>query len=131
MIAYDFPLLSLFWTMLIFFFWFAWILLVFRTIGDIFRNSEMGGVSKAIWLLLVVILPWLGVLLYMIAHGADMARRDIAQAQAQEDAFASYVRQAAGTSSSTADELTKLAGLRDSGVITDAEFAAQKARLLG
>jgi hypothetical protein len=67
----------------------------------------------------------------MIAHGADMARRDIAQAQAQEDAFASYVRQAAGSSSSTADELTKLAGLRDSGVITDAEFAAQKARLLG
>jgi hypothetical protein len=130
MIAYDYPLLGLFWTMLIFFSWFAWIMLVFRTIGDIFRNTEMGGAGKAIWLLLVVLLPWLGVLLYMIAHGSDMTRRDIAQAQAREDAFASYVRQTAGSSSSAADELTKLAGLRDSGVITDAEFAAQKARLL-
>ncbi|MFM2073420.1 MAG: hypothetical protein RLZZ623_3684 [Actinomycetota bacterium] len=129
MTAYDYPLLGMFWTMMIFFLWFAWIMLLFRTIGDIFRNRGMGGAGKAFWLIFVVVVPWLGVLVYLVAHGADMTRRDIEQQQAQQDAFASYVRDAAGSGSS-ADELAKLADLRDRGVITDAEFADQKSKLL-
>lgn len=130
MLAYDYPVLGLFWTMLVFFFWVAWIVLVIRTIGDVFRNREIGGAGKAFWLIFIVVIPWLGVLAYLIAHGGNMARRDYEQQQAQEAAFASYVRSAAGTSASAADELTKLAALRDNGVINDAEFAAQKARIL-
>ena len=131
MIAYDYPLLGLFWTMLIFFLWFAWIMLLFRTIMDIFRSRDIGGAGRAFWLIFVIVVPWLGVLIYLLAHGADMSRRDVEQHQAQQDAFASYVREAAGTSGGTADELVKLADLRDRGVINDAEFAAKKAKLLG
>ncbi len=129
MTAYDYPLLGMFWTMMIFFLWFAWIMLLFRTIGDIFRNRDMGGAGKAFWLIFVIVVPWLGVLIYLLANGADMTRRDIEQQQAQNDAFASYVRDTA-SSGGNADELAKLADLRDRGVITDAEFAAQKTKLL-
>jgi len=129
MTAYDFPLLGLFWTMMFFFLWIAWIVLLVRTIADIFRNREMGGIGKAFWLIFVIIIPWLGVLIYLIAHGKDMASRDIAQQQAQQDAFNSYVRDTAGSGGS-ADELAKLADLRDRGVITDAEFTTQKTKLL-
>jgi Short C-terminal domain/Phospholipase_D-nuclease N-terminal len=129
MTAYDYPLLGAFWTMMIFFLWFAWIMLLFRTIGDIFRNRDMGGAGKAFWLIFVIAIPWLGVLIYLIAHGADMTRREIEQQQAHEDAFASYVKQTVN-SGGTADELAKLADLRDRGAITDAEFADQKTKLL-
>jgi hypothetical protein len=127
MLAYDYPILGLFWTMLIFFIWIAWIMLVFRVIMDIFSNSEMKGLAKAFWLIFVIILPWFGVLIYLIVNGTSMAGRSIERQQAAQDEFSAYVRQAAGSS---ADELTKLAGLRDSGVITEEEFAAQKAKLL-
>ena len=130
MLAYDYPILGLFWTMLILFLWFAWIMLVFRVIMDVFRNDEMGGVSKALWLLFVIVVPWLVVLIYLVVNGGDMAKRNMRDQQAAQDDFAAYVRNAAGTSASSADELAKLAGLRDSGVITDEEFAAQKSKLL-
>ena len=129
MIAYDFPVLGLFWTMLIFFFWLAWIMLVFRTIVDVFRNHEMGGAAKAFWLIFIIVVPWLGVLVYLLSNGSGMAGREMAQQQAQQDAMSSYIRNAAG-GSGTANELDKLADLRDRGVINDAEFAAQKAKLL-
>lgn len=116
--------------MMIFFLFFAWIMLVFRVIMDIFRNHEMNGLAKALWLTFVIIIPWLGVLVYLLANGSDMAKRSVEQQQAAQDEFASYVRQTAGPATGSADELTKLAGLRDSGVITDEEFAAQKAKLL-
>jgi len=133
MLAYDYPLLGFFWSMLILFIWIAWIFLLIRVFADIFRNHQMGGVAKAIWTIFVVIVPFLGVLIYLIVHGSDMGKRDLEQAQAQHDAFEAYVRQTAGTPSAvaSADELTKLAALRDQGVLTDAEFAAQKAKLLG
>ena len=133
MLAYDYPLLGFFWSMLILFIWIAWIFLLIRCFADIFRNHEMSGVTKAIWTIFVVIVPFLGVLIYLIVHGSDMGKRDLEQAQAQHDAFEAYVRQTAGTPSAvaSADELTKLAALRDQGVLTDAEFAAQKAKLLG
>lgn len=130
LLAYDYPILGLFWTMMIFFLWIAWIMLVFRVIMDLFRNDEMKGLTKAFWLIFVIIVPWLGVLIYLLTNGTAMTGRDIEQQQAMQSQFDSYVRDAAGTQTSSADELTKLAGLRDSGVITDDEFAAQKSKLL-
>jgi hypothetical protein len=130
MIAYDYPILGAFWTMLIFFIWIAWLFLLFRVIFDIFRSKDIGGWGKAGWLLFVVVVPFLGVLVYVVARGDGMNDRDLETAQAQQDAMDAYVRQAAGTSASTADELSKLSDLKSSGVISDAEFEAQKAKLL-
>lgn len=129
MLAYDYPILGLFWSMMIFFLWIAWIILVFRVIMDVFRNNEMGGFAKALWLIFVIIVPWFGVLIYLIVNGSDMTKRSMQEQQAAQDEFATYVRNTAGSASS-ADELAKLAGLRDSGALTEAEFAAQKAKLL-
>ena len=130
MLAYDYPLLGLFWTMFLVFLWVAWIMLLFRVFGDIFRNRDMGGFAKALWSIFVIVAPFLGVFIYLIANGDSMARRDVAQAQAAEADFQSYVRGVAGSSGGTADELAKLADLKSSGVITDTEFAQQKAKLL-
>ena len=131
MFAYDYPILGLFWTMLWFFLWIAWLMLLFKVIFDIFRSKYLGGVGKALWALFVIIVPWLGVLVYLIARGRSMTDRDLASAKAQQDAFREYVVQTAGSGTSgAAEEITKLAQLRDSGVLTDAEFAQQKAKLL-
>jgi Short C-terminal domain len=130
MFAYDYPILGLFWTMFIFFLWFAWLMLLFRVFGDIFRSEDLGGFSKGIWTVAVIIFPFLGVFLYVIVRGKSMGERDMARAQANEAQFRSYVQEAAGSSTGTADELARLAQLRDSGVLTDAEFAQQKAKLL-
>jgi hypothetical protein len=129
MLAYDYPLLGLFWSMMIFFLWVAWLMLLFRVFGDIFRNRDMGGAAKAFWTILVILLPFLGVFVYVIVHGRDMGQRDVAAAQQRDAEFQAYVRETAGTGG-TADELAKLAALRDSGALTDAEFEAQKAKLL-
>ena len=129
MLAYDYPLLGVFWTFMFWFLWIAWILLLFRVIFDIFRSRDLGGVGKAFWALFVIVLPWLGVLVYLIARGGRMAERDILEATAREEAFQDYIRRTAGTTS-TADELTKLSDLRAQGVITDTEFEQQKAKLL-
>ena len=86
--------------------------------------------AKALWVIFVIFLPFLGVFVYLIARGHSMSERDLQEAQAKEQAFQAYVQQAAGSGGGSADELTKLAGLRDQGVITEDEFQAQKARLL-
>ncbi|MFT6289542.1 MAG: hypothetical protein ACJAR2_000127 [Ilumatobacter sp.] len=130
MLAYDFPILGLFWTMMIFFLWVAWIMLVFKVIMDLFRNDDMKGVTKAFWLIFVIVIPWLGVLSYMLTNGTAMTGRDIERQHAMQDEFSAYVRQNVGPSNGSADELAKLAGLRDSGVLSDEEFAAQKSKLL-
>jgi hypothetical protein len=131
LLAYDYPLLGLFWTMLWWFLLFAWIVLLFRVIADIFRSRDMGGFAKALWAIFVIVVPWLGVLIYLIARGGKMAERDLENARAQDDAFRAYVQDAAGTGgASTADEISKLATLQAQGLITDAEFAQQKAKLL-
>lgn len=129
MLAYDFPLLGMFWTFMFWFLWIAWILLLFRVIVDIFSSRDLGGVGKAFWALFVIVLPWLGVLVYLVARGGKMAERDVEEAVAREDAFQAYIRTTAG-SPSTADELSKLSALQAQGVITDTEFAQQKAKLL-
>jgi len=130
MLAYDYPILGVFWTFLIFMLWVVWLIMLFKIFADIFRSHDLGGWGKALWSLFVIFLPFLGVLVYLIARGGSMAERDIADAQAQQAAFDAYVRQTAGSGGGTADELAKLADLRDRGVITAAEFDQQKAALL-
>jgi Short C-terminal domain/Phospholipase_D-nuclease N-terminal len=125
----DYPLLNLFWTMLWLFLWILWIFLLFRIITDIFRSRDLNGWGKAAWLIFVIILPFLGVFVYLVARGNSMHTRDVTAAKQNEEAFRSYVQEAA-SGSTTSDELTKLAGLHDKGVLTDEEFNAQKAKLL-
>jgi len=129
MLGYDYPILGFFWSMLIFFLWFAWLILLFRIFADIFRQKEMGGFAKAMWVIFVIFLPFLGVLMYIIFHGGSMAQRDYQSAVNQQKAFDTYVKETAGTASS-ADELAKLADLKAKGILSDAEFAAQKAKIL-
>ena len=126
----DYPLLNLFWTFLVFFVWIMWFFLLFRVIADVFRSHDLSGWAKTGWLVLVIIFPFLGVFIYLIARGSKIHEHDVKQAQANDAAFRSYVQQAASTSTSSADELAKLAALRDQGVITPDEFTAQKAKVL-
>jgi thiosulfate reductase cytochrome b subunit len=123
------PLLDLFWTILYIFVLFAWIWLLIAVFGDIFR-SDMSGWGKAGWTIFVIVLPLLGVLIYLIVHGGDMQDRSARDAIAADQAQRDYIRAVAGSASSTSEELSKLAALRDSGVITQSEFDAQKAKLL-
>jgi hypothetical protein len=125
------PLLSVFLWMLWFFLFVTWVMIFFRVIADIFRSSDLGGVSKAIWVLFCIFLPLLGVLVYLIARGGKMAENEVQQIQAQDAAMKQYIQQAAGTSPSAADELARLAELKDRGVINDAEFAAMKSKVVG
>ena len=129
MFAYSYPLLGVFWTMLWFFAFFIWIWLLIVVFADIFRSHDMGGFAKALWVIFIIILPILGVLIYLIARGGSMHERAASQAEQQEQAFRSYVQDAAAGSSS-ADQLAKLADLKASGAITDQEFEAGKAKIL-
>ena len=128
MLAYTYPLLDILWTMIEFFLFFLWIWLLIVVFSDIFRSHDMGGLAKALWVIFVIILPFLGVFIYLVARGGSMHERAAAQAQRQQQAFDSYIKETAGASS--ADELAKLADLKAKGVITDTEFEAQKAKLL-
>jgi hypothetical protein len=121
--------LDFFWLMLWFFLWIIWIWLLIRVFGDIFR-ADMSGWAKAGWMVFILILPFLGVFIYLITNGGDMGRREVERIQAIDQAQRDYIRDAAGTSGGVADELEKLAGLKDRGVISDAEFENQKSKLL-
>src|SRR5262245_3148789 len=125
------PLMDLFWSMLWFFLFFIWIWLLISLFTDIFRSEDLSGWGKAGWTIFIVVLPFLGVLVYLIARGNSMAERAMKQAAAQDQAMRQYVQEAASSGGSTADELGKLAALRDKGVLTSEEFNAQKAALLG
>ncbi|MFF8280948.1 SHOCT domain-containing protein [Streptomyces lateritius] len=131
-LAYDYPLMSVFWSMLVFFLWILWFILLFRIITDIFRDHEMSGWAKAGWLVLTILLPFLGVFVYVIARGKNMGRREIAQAREQQEAFDTYVRQVAGGTGGTSqvDELVKLSEIRARGDITDEEFRRAKELIL-
>jgi len=131
MLASTYPVLGAFLTMLYFFLFIIWIWLLITVFIDIFRSHDMGGLAKAVWVLFVIILPFLGVFVYLIARGGKMHERAAQDAANQQKAFDEYVKQAAGTAgTSTADQLAKLADLKSQGVITDAEFDAQKAKIL-
>jgi ABC-type multidrug transport system fused ATPase/permease subunit len=124
----SYPLLNLFWTMFIFFLWVIWIWILIMVFIDIFRSHDLSGWAKALWVLFVVILPFLGVLIYLIARGSKMHEHAEQQAYRQDQEMRSYVQEAAGTS--TADQLAKLADLRDRGVISAEEFDREKAKVL-
>jgi hypothetical protein len=126
----GYPLLDLFWTMLWFFLFFIWIWLLIQVFIDIFRSNDMGGWGKAGWTIFVIVIPLLGVLVYLIARGRSMGERNMQEAQRQDQQFRKYVQDAAG-SGGGADQLAKLADLHKQGVLTDDEFAAQKAKILG
>ena len=127
--SYSYPLLGAFWTILEIFLWVLWIWILIYIFIDIFRSQDLSGGMKAVWFLFVVFIPLIGVLVYLIARGSSMQQRAQREAQQQDQAFRAYVQDAAG-SGSTADQLTKLADLRDRGVITPEEFERQKAKLL-
>jgi hypothetical protein len=129
----DYPLLNLFLTMLYFFLWIAWLFLLFRIILDIFRSHDLGGWGKAGWTILILFVPFLGVLIYVIARGSSMQERDMQQARESKQAMDRYITETAkgaAPSTSPVDELTKLADLHKSGAINDDEFAAMKAKVL-
>ncbi len=128
MLAYTYPLLSIFWTLLELAVFVLWIWLLISIFADIFLSHDLSGLEKALWVIFLVVLPILGVLVYLIARGGTMHERAEARAQRQQEQFDAYVRQAASTSA--ADEVAKLAALRDSGAITDEEHQRLKARLL-
>ncbi len=130
MIAYSYPILGAFWTMLEFFLFFIWIYLLIIIFADIFRSHDLGGLAKALWVLFVIVVPYLGAFVYLIARGGSMHERSVKQAQAQQQAFQNYVRETAGTGNSTTDELARLATLRDQGKITEADFEKGKAKIL-
>jgi len=131
MLASSYPVLDAFLTMLYFFLFFIWIWLLIMVFFDIFRSHDMGGLAKALWVIFIIVLPFLGVFVYIIARGGSMQERRVQDVQQQQKAFDSYVRQAAGTpGADTASQLTKLADLKSQGVLTDAEFEAQKAKIL-
>ena len=119
---------SMFWFMLLF----AWIALLFRILADIFRDHELGGGGKALWTIFVILVPWLGVLVYLIARGGSMSERAIKDAQARDAEMRAYVQDAAGSAggSNVSSELKELAALRDSGDLSPADYEAAKAKVL-
>ena len=129
----SYPLLDFFWTMLEFFLWVIWIWILIMVFIDIFRSHDLSGWGKALWFLFVLIIPLVGVLVYLIVRGGSMHERGVARAEQQDAAMRSYVQQAAASGNgqgTTADQLTKLADLRDRGVITPEEFEREKAKIL-
>jgi membrane protein implicated in regulation of membrane protease activity len=127
--SYSYPLLGAFWTILEIFLWVLWIWVLIYVFIDIFRSHDLSGWAKALWFIFVLFIPLIGVLVYLIVRGGSMQERAQQQARQQDQEFRRYVQDAAG-SGSTADQLTKLAELRDRGVITADEFERQKAKIL-
>ena len=121
---------QVFWSMLWFFLFFIWIWMLIAVFGDIFRSRDLSGWGKALWTIFVIVLPYLGVFVYLIARGRKMQEHAIDAAKAQDAAMREYVQNVTSSSSGSADELAKLADLRDRGVIDDAEFQAAKAKAL-
>jgi uncharacterized membrane protein YcjF (UPF0283 family) len=145
----GYPMLDIFLSVLYFFGWVLWLMLMFWIITDIFRSDDLSGWAKAAWLVAIIILPLVGILIYLIARGGSMRERQEARARAQDAAFRDYVRQAAatdgnagtpsgvnagmagnGSADTASDELAKLASLHQRGVLNDDEFARAKARVV-
>ncbi|MFI1585994.1 SHOCT domain-containing protein [Embleya sp. NPDC020630] len=133
----DYPLLNVFWTMMWLFLWVLWFFLLFKVITDIFRSHDLGGWGKAGWLVFTIVLPYLGVLVYLIVRGRSMSRRDLAQAKENDAAVRAYIRDAAGSEGETnrgaspVEQLDKLAALRNNGAISEEEFQQAKQKVLG
>ena len=130
MVASEFGTGQVFLSMLWFFLFFIWIWLLIAVFGDIFRSHDLGGFAKFLWVVFVIVVPYFGVFVYLIARGHKMHEHAAEAAQAQDAAQRAYIQQAAGTSSSSADELARLADLKAQGVIDDAEFTRLKAKVV-
>ena len=127
--SYSYPLLGAFWTILEIFLWVLWIWVLIYVFIDIFRSHDLSGWAKALWFIFVLFIPLIGVLVYLIARGGKMQERAQSDARQQERDFRAYVQEAA-SSGTPADQLAKLADLRDKGVITAEEFEREKAKVL-
>jgi hypothetical protein len=128
MFAADYPFLDVFWTMLIFFFWVIWIWILVTVLIDVFRRRDMSGWGKAAWALFVIVLPYLGVFVYLITQGKQMAERRAQEISASQASFDSYVRDVAASSPS--DQIARAKELLDSGAIDQAEFEQLKRKAL-
>ena len=124
---------EVFWSMLWFFCFFIWITLLIRVFSDVFRSHDMSGMTKALWIIFVIVLPYLGVLVYLIARGKEMSQHSIDDARAMDTAQRQYIQSVAGSGGGggAADEIARLAELKESGVIDEAEFQMGKAKALG
>jgi hypothetical protein len=129
MIAASYPFLDVIWTMVIFFVWILWFALLFRVWGDIFRRHDLSGLGKTGWLIFTIVVPFLGVFIYLITQNEAMTQREIDRAQAQRAQFDDYVRSTATSGGATA-EIEKAKELLDTGAITQAEFDALKQKAL-
>lgn len=129
-LAADWAVGEVLWSMIWLFLFIIWIFLVFRVFQDIFRSRDMGGVAKALWVLFVVVLPYLGILAYLIVRGTKMAENEVNAVRQHEAQVRSYIQDVAGSSVSPAAEIERLANLRQQGVLTDDEFASLKAKVL-
>lgn len=127
-VAADYPFLEVLWTMLVFFLWVSWFVLLFRVVGDVFRRHDIGGGKKTLWLIFLVFVPFIGVFSYLIANADDMARRNVQEVQAAQTQFDDYVRSVGG--SGAAGEIESAKRLLDSGAITQTEYDAIKQRAL-
>ena len=130
MLASEFGTGQVFLSMMWFFLFFIWIWLLIAVFGDIFRSHDLGGFAKFLWVVFVIVVPYFGVFVYLIARGHKMSEHAMEAAQAQDAAQRAYIQSAAGTSASAADEIARLADLKSQGVISDAEFEAAKAKAL-
>ena len=128
-IAADYPFLDILWTMLVFFGWVIWFTLLFRVFGDLFRRQDLSGWGKTGWIIALILLPFLGVFIYLIANGDDMAKRDAERARAAQGQMDDYVRSVADSGGAAA-EIDKAHALLQSGAISQAEFDAIKAKAL-
>jgi len=126
----GYPVLDVFWTMFEIFAFVIWFWLLFVVLTDVFRSSDLSGWGKAGWTIFVIFLPLIGILTYLIVRGRSMHERSAQRAAQQEEAFRSYVQETAGSSPSSADQLAKLADLRQRGVITSEEFEQEKTKVL-
>ena len=126
----NYPFIEVFWTMLFFFCFVIWIWILFTVFTDLFRRRDIGGWGKTGWIIFVILLPYLGVFVYLIARGNKMSEHAQEAVQAQDAAARQYIQEAAGTSGSPADELARLADLKAKGVIDDAEFQRLKAKAI-
>ena len=129
MLATDYPFLDLMWTMAVFFIWILWIWLLFTVFADIFRRSDISGLAKTGWIVFAILLPFLGVFIYLITQNVGMTERNLARSRAQRDQFDEYVRETAGGGGAAA-EIDKAKQLLDAGAITQAEFDALKQKAL-
>ena len=126
----SYPILSVFWSMLIFFSWFLWIWLLFVVYADLFRRDDVGGWAKTGWVVFTFVLPFIGVFTYLVAQGRGMSERRAGQISAQRAAMDDYVRSVAATSGNGGDQIATAKSLLDSGALTPAEYEARKRKVL-